>query len=243
MKSIIIKILLFIADLLKDKNTSGSNEDTKHVYTHTPYDFPEGGLSIDKYDEYFNDPEIRKAAFEKAWQIRNFEIEHYWKRAAYFWAFIAASFAGYIAIISSDKYPNNFLYGLEYYVICLGFIFSLAWCLVNWGSKKWQENWEGHIDRLEEKFTGPLYKVVRSGLNFSVSKINILVSAFIAAVWLSLGIQYLVKYFSSLNCSESISLHIVIGSVITLLAVVLFFTWGHTGSSHSKKPYYVRKIN
>ena len=34
--------------------------------------------------------------------IRKFEIDLYWKRAAYFWAFIAATFAGYFALLGSN---------------------------------------------------------------------------------------------------------------------------------------------
>lgn len=244
MKSLLGKIFLLLSDyfneksdLLKEK-TNGNN-----TFLHTSATDPRIGLSITEYDSYFMESEIRKAAFEKAWEIRNFEIKLYWQRATYFWAFIAASFAGYIAIISSYKYPANFLFELQYYVICLGLIFSIAWCLVNWGSKKWQENWEGHIDRLEEPFTGPLYKVVRSGLNFSVSKINILVSVFIAAIWLSLAIQYLIKYSNITKCNNLDPLYIIVSSLITLSVIILFFTWGRTGSSNMKKPYHVRKIN
>ena len=38
------------------------------------------------------------------------------------------------------------------------FFFSLAWTLVNKGSKFWQKNWEAHIDMLEENVTGNLYE-------------------------------------------------------------------------------------
>lgn len=34
-------------------------------------------------------------ALALALDIRKFEIDLYWKRATYFWAFIAAAFAGY----------------------------------------------------------------------------------------------------------------------------------------------------
>src|SRR5690554_7502176 len=45
---------------------------------------------------------------------------------------------------------------------CLGVVFSFAWFCVNRGSKYWQENWEKHVDVLEDEVTGPLYKVVLS---------------------------------------------------------------------------------
>lgn len=37
-------------------------------------------------------------ALEQAHDIRKFEIDLYWKRAAYFWTFIAATFAGYFLL-------------------------------------------------------------------------------------------------------------------------------------------------
>ncbi len=37
-----------------------------------------------------------KKALELALEIRKFEIELYWKRATYFWAFITIALAGYV---------------------------------------------------------------------------------------------------------------------------------------------------
>jgi hypothetical protein len=80
-----------------------------------------------------------KAALELALDIRKFEIGLYWQRAAYFWALIAAAFAGYFAILSADKLTDKEY--LAYIVSCIGLIFTWAWFLVNRGSKYWQENW------------------------------------------------------------------------------------------------------
>ena len=108
------------------------------------------------------DPKIAEKAFEKAWEIRNFEIEMYWKRATYFWAFIASTFVGYFALINSSNYskPDKFNHIEVYFLICIGFILSVAWILTNKGSKSWQRHWEAHVDLLENAFTGPLYKTV-----------------------------------------------------------------------------------
>jgi hypothetical protein len=89
-------------------------------------------------------------ALIRAWKNRDFEIEMYWKRAAYFWVFIATTFAGYFALQTVDKSKiigNEIdIRFLSFIVICLGICFSWSWVLVNKGSKKWQENWEAHID-------------------------------------------------------------------------------------------------
>ncbi|MCC9001729.1 MAG: hypothetical protein LM549_03765, partial [Candidatus Competibacter sp.] len=48
---------------------------------------------------YPKDRSKLESALEKALDIRKFEIELYWKRAAYFWTLIAAAFAGYFIIL------------------------------------------------------------------------------------------------------------------------------------------------
>ena len=40
-----------------------------------------------------------KETLRKAWEIRNFEINLYWKRALYFWGFIVLAFSGIVTII------------------------------------------------------------------------------------------------------------------------------------------------
>ena len=152
-------------------------------------------ISESKYHAPFNeftstaqDKRKRELALDRAWLNRDFEIDKYWSRATYFWAFIAATFAGYIAIMTSEKMKATFQNELAFIVICMGLVFSVSWWLVNIGSKKWQENWEKHIDMLEDEVTGPLYKTVWNKTAFSVSQINIAVSGFVTGVWLMLAI-------------------------------------------------------
>ncbi len=139
-------------------------------------------------------------AFRLAVDTRKFEIELYWKRATYFWAFIAVTFAGYGLI---QRVPISERGFLDFFLCCFGFILSLGWFFANRGSKQWQENWEHHVDHLEDKVTGPLYKIVlrrsrpkgiMQWIDFlltgpskhSVSKINQLISLYIALMWLVL---------------------------------------------------------
>jgi hypothetical protein len=129
----------------------------------------------EEYDREFEakdgDSGKLKAAFLQVADIRKFEIELYWKRAGYFWALIAIALAGYFAILSSDHILNKFL--LSSIVGAIGFVFTFAWYLVNRGSKYWQENWENHLDLLEDRITGPLYKTLleRPGLHFLSEKL------------------------------------------------------------------------
>ena len=161
-------------------------------------------ISQETYEQKFgisDSDHRREKALDHALDIRKFEIQLYWTRAAYFWTFIAAALAAYGAIQALDNGPNKS--DLSVIVGCVGFVFSFAWYCVNRGSKQWQENWENHVDLLEDTVTGPLYKVVLKRPNptgfwghverfltgpapFSVSKINQIVSLYISAVWVLL---------------------------------------------------------
>ena len=170
----------------------------------------------------------KEKAFEKAHDIRKFEIELYWKRTTYFWAFIAASFAGYFAILTSKSisFQEQYLFLIE----SIGFVFSLGWFFVNRASKHWQLNWEKVIDSLEDDITGPLMKNHINNHNsfwsltlsyrFSVSRINQIISCFITLIWFLLMILTSVDIIR--NCQFSLK-----GSwlyPLNLIVVVIFTT-------------------
>lgn len=170
-------------------------------------------LTPEDYFKAFDGKEEK--ALKQALDIRKFEIELYWKRASYFWTFIGATLAGFLAIQVSTA--NN-KQDLSVILACLGGVFSFAWLCVNKGSKFWQENWEKHVDILEDKITGPLYKVVLSRnkiekfseklINYatgpsqiSVSKINQIISLYVFLLWLCLLMYSLpdFKFSQSIN--------------------------------------------
>jgi membrane protease YdiL (CAAX protease family) len=153
-------------------------------------------LSNEEYDKIFRikkkNNKLHKRAFKKAWEIRNFEINKFWQRSAYFWGFIAIIFGGYIHVVTGESKDIVQKMHLDLYVILLGCIFSVAWVLVIRGSKRWQDNWEAHIDRLEENITGPLYKTIYYSGNkfYSVSKINEILAVVVVVVWVFLLFRY-----------------------------------------------------
>ncbi len=161
-------------------------------------------LSKQQYDEKFEvgvkDSPKRKTTLERALDSRKFEIDMYWKRATYFWAFIAAAFAGYVVVQSRTDSESQFL---GFLIACVGLVLSFGWLLANRGSKQWQENWENHVDLLEDNEIGPLFKTnmrrqrprewldwvdlfVTGPSRHSVSKINQLISLYIFAMWILL---------------------------------------------------------
>ena len=152
-------------------------------------------ISPEEYKKCFEGKE--KEALDLALNIRKFEIELYWKRATYFWTFIGATLAGFVA---AQNFDDTIRQDISVILSCLGLVFSFSWVLVNRGSKFWQENWEKHVDMLEDKVTGPLYKTVLSRnretlevnklshiltgpSEISVSKINQIVSVYIFILW------------------------------------------------------------
>lgn len=178
-------------------------------------------MNQDEYNIKFgisgNNSNILKDAFNQVSDIRKFEIELYWKRATYFWALIAVAFAGYFSILSSENIPSKFF--LSFVVSCIGFVFTFAWFLSSRGSKYWQENWENHLDLLEDRITGPLYKtllertdyenlvdkLITGPMSVSVSKINQWVCFFIAVIWL------LLAAFSSYNSFSVMAIFLMNG--------------------------------
>jgi hypothetical protein len=178
-------------------------------------------------------------------EIRKFEIELYWKRATYFWTFIGATFAGYVVVYEKAKNKDPWMLLL---FSCLGFLFSIAWYLVNLGSKFWQNNWERHVDLLEDIVVGPLYKTIASsadGINpliapaeYSVSKINQILSLSISMFWVLL----IFKNLMPMSCSSEPDCFKISILVITAVATRLLFTLTQSDNEETKMKLKLRKI-
>jgi hypothetical protein len=171
-----------------------------------------------KYKNLINptsqDSEDWKNTLSKAWEIRNFEIDLFWKRTGYFSVLVGALFIAYYTIVGQNSPTNN----QEFYKIIisfLGFMASLVWFLSNKGSKFWQENWELHIDYIEKiSEQNKIHSLVLSKNNkrldllgayeFSVSKLNTLFSFIVSLAWLEILICNIVSIFE-LKCWQYIA--------------------------------------
>lgn len=172
-------------------------------------------------------------AYKKAWENRDFEINKFWTRAAYFWGFLVLIFGAYFSNISNETNANEYL---TFYIICIGIIFSTAWTFVIKGSKRWQENWEIHINKLEDYVSGPLYKTInRKGKTFySVSKINEILSQLIIVVWLTFLVEYLSGSYLFTKGWKLSEIRIIFGIIITLFFIYRI-TLGYGKSSVNLK--------
>jgi hypothetical protein len=196
------------------------------------------GLTTES-DKSKNEKSKHATAWEKAWEIRNFEIDKFWTRTAFFWGFVALIFGAYVAVISGERSDIAIKIHLDLYLILLGCIFSVAWLLVILGSKRWQENWEKHIDELEDALTGPLYKTVYFKSNkpfYSVSKINEKLAWVVIATWFLLFLQYVFDKFESLSTLIVLSKNcffILLPIIGTIIFIV--FLWKCCGRSSFDK--------
>jgi len=189
----------------------------------------------------------KEKALEFALDIRKFEIDLYWKRATYFWTFIAAAFAGYALVYTKAEDPDKSWVLLVF--SCLGLLFSIAWYLVNRGSKFWQNNWERHVDLLEDDIIGPLYKTIahsEDGCNpliaarqYSVSKINQILSFFVSWIWVVLAAKSLLPISNSLE----IDWFKVAVIAITATTIRCLFKYGESKNKQTDTSLTSRKVS
>lgn len=157
-------------------------------------------MSQQEYDRSFVG--VVDKAFQVALDARRFEIQMYWTRTAYFSTLSAAALAGFFTIQGKDIKDGDFL---SFVVSCIGALLAFGWALANKGSKFWHENWENHVQLLEQTVVGPLHKtlvnrpmefdgigsllsqVLTGPSSFSVSKINSLFSWFFMLLWVLLA--------------------------------------------------------
>ncbi|GMO44960.1 MAG: hypothetical protein Ta2F_19210 [Termitinemataceae bacterium] len=148
-----------------------------------------------------------------------------------FWVFIAFAFAGYFEVSTNSEKLMDMKDDLVLLSAGVGLFMSLCWYCVGKGSKYWQENWEKHVDWLEDDIMGPLYKHVlaykqgKIGLisptkafPFSVSKINQLLSFAICLVWAFL---YMSNFLQIIKCE--LNLHALIITALLIILVFLLF--------------------
>jgi hypothetical protein len=172
-------------------------------------------------------PEQQKEILKYAADFYKSEIENFWKRSLFFWGFIGAAFIAYAAVYNKQDAAPILLV-----IACFGLVCSLAWTLLNRGSKYWYEAWEQKVKSIEKCALGvPLFTNMEPLLckgwwgaaNFTVSKLTVALSDFTVAVWALLGWKVLPMpaLFHSDWC-------VLIPLILTGLYIVLLFTMGRS---------------
>ncbi|TRX70719.1 hypothetical protein [Carboxylicivirga sp. M1479] len=214
--------------------------------------------SQEEYSKIFTE-NIRKESLKTALDTRKFEIDLYWKRATYFWAFIAATFAAFFVLLNSDKIDNYRFITIAVSVI--GLFFSVGWYFVNRGSKHWQENWEEHVSYLERSIQGPLFGFVKTpvdkfyqltkGYPLSVSKVNQILSLMMILFWLGGFVFSLNFTFSKMWESNNkyvfllskTAVGIAVSLVIVFILIWLFKFYSHSFLVKDKRKYTKEELN
>jgi hypothetical protein len=154
-----------------------------------------------------------EAALSRAKSTRDFEINLYWTRSAYFWGFQAVFFGsfgllaqGFVGGKDSDSIQQALMLGFMTINAATAAIVSYLWLLMLKGAKFWQDNWERHIDILEDFVDGPLYKTyfvpsneLHHDMHFrppSVTKINEMIARVITILWIAI---FYISAFSTWN--------------------------------------------
>ncbi|MGG7444939.1 hypothetical protein ACQ3G7_02485 [Kosakonia oryzendophytica] len=155
---------------------------------------------LNKRRSYFNclkvdNEDLKKIAiaFDKAHDIRKFEINLYWQRSTFILGFLsilaitlAYCFSTYLDKDSSEN--TKFILLLTATAISmLGFIMSMIWKRIIRASKYWQNNWEYHINVLEPYVSGNLHKIhfyMKKGHNrYSIHDSILSIANRIAVLW------------------------------------------------------------
>lgn len=181
----------------------------------------------DQFDRYLAglNHDALKQAMEWALAQRNFEIELYWKRVTYFWAFVAVAFAGYFSIVR-DQTPNTPINA--FVVSCLGGLFTLSWYWASRGASYWHISWDIQVKKLAGRLVGPLFHAgLRNpgmlGLGpyrVSVTAINEVLSLYILCLWMLLAARAVSDYFHWVEWVRGVNLF-AFGAVSLAFCVAL----------------------
>ena len=116
-------------------------------------------------------------------------------------------------------------------IASFGFVCSAAWSLANRGSKFWYESWERKLKDAESSVTGPFYEADDKaagmgwldGRRFSVSRVAIALSDYLAALWLMLLFSRLLTVFrpqvAAALREESAALF-ALGSIVFVIVMI-----------------------
>ncbi|WP_164639405.1 hypothetical protein [Rhodopseudomonas sp. BR0G17] len=156
-----------------------------------------------------------RAMLDRAYAQRSFEIEHFWKRGTFFWGFQIVVFAAFGVIWKDLKSDAGYVMLLA--LTAVGLLSALANSFAGRGSKFWQENWEKHIEMLEDVVEGPLYKTVwlRQGqVEYSVTGLSIALSNCFVGFWLFAGL------FVAVVSREKLLREVIDNQGVLLLTIV-----------------------
>lgn len=173
-------------------------------------------------------PPYEMLYFKYLIELNNAEIKVYWQKATYFWGFIGALLGGTLLLNLHEK---DYLLS-ELIVEALGVIFSFSWYLVNRGSTYWSEHWEKKLEKSCKELKFDYFDHMQRNRNsyrifspydFSVTKINILLSFIIFLVFIFMFFSSIFRtHFDTKEINFLITLLLTITTIGYIIALPCF---------------------
>ena len=182
--------------------------------------------------------EKAKLEFEKSLDLRNMEIEYFWKRGWFFGALIIAFFAFYLK-------TKVELHSYSIYLSFLLLAASTAQSFINRGSKYWQERWEYKVKNREsilgidvtktERYQNKEFHYIQDcideksenifvkGRRFSVSKLAMLVWDFLTIFFFLIWINEVYLSFLEFQVILTFELSSGVKKIIFHLVYIVYF--------------------
>lgn len=182
--------------------------------------------------------------YKIALDIRKFEIDLYWKRALYFWAFIITFLGAYSATFISSNIAVPYVNLVRVVICLLGFVINYCWYEVCRGSKYWQENWEAKVIDFEKELGIDVYRSqkqikstsgILSNNRSSISDLNQFVSFSFLLLWICISIVSIYFDISGIcKCSPFSILHagVYVLFVISFIYIKLKIVGKHKGGNN-----------
>ena len=170
---------------------------------------------------------VLKESYDKAHDIRKFEIDLYWKRTTYVWTLIASLITvtgllltAYYRLPSDSDVKDALIYMVEG-VAVLGIIITIIGSKIIQSGEFWQKNWEYHVSLLEPLFSGRIYTTLvnKRASRLSISKLNFALYILFLGVWLLLSeVMFLIT-----NPGIDASYFFVILGIFILVVFIISF--------------------
>ena len=173
--------------------------------------------------------------YQRLIAARNFHYENFNKWSLYFYAIIAALFAGYYSLRGQNQPIDEII---KWSILVLGYIVSMCCYLSGKGYYYWENNWIKLIMHYEKQ-VWPLkkeesvysivanekglsnYWCVTQGANISSSKLSLIVSFTITCAWAIMIVMQLVPE-KCCCCCRALA---IIGALVATWALSAFVGW------------------
>ncbi|NIF20134.1 RipA family octameric membrane protein [Candidatus Pantoea multigeneris] len=202
---------------------------------------------------YFTNGDLEKLkeSYDKAHDIRKFEIELYWKRTTYIWTLVAALITA-CAILAADYYrvhdteslkdsalseTRNLLLASLAGVSFFGVIITITTSFILKSGEYWQKNWEYHVSLLEPLFSGRLYSSLldKDNNRYSIAGLNNFLYVVFIFLWIVIFVIITLALSKDFPAWYYFSPLIIFGSTFVLTNTIISWITRRTTNTSQMK--------